>query len=242
MNPFPDQLSLNIKLDDSVSLDKFIKCKSNSNSLEFLKNTVLETSVSNLFYIWGREGVGKSYIMQALNREFINLNKKTLHLSLDDSRITSHEIFQNLGTLDVLLIEKIDRLPQDKDWELQVFALINDALSGNTKIYLSSNLVSKDLNIELTDLRSRMSYFTAIEIPEITDEEKIEALYQSSKRKGISLDNKTIEYIISHTSRSLSDLLKLINDLDLYSLKKKRKVTPSLVRELLETRSDSLHK
>ena len=118
MNQLPDQLSLNIKLDDSVSLDKFIKCKSNSNSLEFLRSTVLDTSVSNLFFIWGLEGVGKSYIMQALNKEFINLNKKTLHLSLDDSRITSHEIFQNLGSLDVLLIEKIDRLPQDQDWEL----------------------------------------------------------------------------------------------------------------------------
>ena len=242
MNQLPDQLSLNIKLDDSVSLDKFIKCKSNSNSLEFLRSTILDTSVSNLFFIWGLEGVGKSYIMQALNKEFINLNKKTLHLSLDDSRITSHEIFQNLGSLDVLLIEKIDRLPQDLDWELQIFALINDDLSGNTKIYLSSNLVSKDLKIGLKDLKSRLSYFTAIEIPEITDEEKIEALHQSSERKGISLDNKTIEYIVSHTSRSLSDLLKLINDLDIYSLKKKRRVTQSLVRELLQTRSDSLHK
>ena len=76
----------------------------------------------------------------------------------------------------------------------------------------------------------------------ITDEEKIEALHQSSERKGISLDNKTIEYIVSHTSRSLSDLLNLINDLDIYSLKKKRRVTQSLVRELLQTRSDSLHK
>ena len=35
MNQPPDQLNLNIKLDDSVSLDKFIKCDSNRNSLEF---------------------------------------------------------------------------------------------------------------------------------------------------------------------------------------------------------------
>ena len=62
------------------------------------------------------------------------------------------------------------------------------------------------------------------------------------KRKGIHLDKKTIDYIVSHTSRSLSDLLKLINELDIYSLKKKRKVTPSLVRELLQTKSDSLHR
>ena len=238
----PDQLSLNIKLDDSVSLDKFIKCDSNRNSLEFLKSTLLENSVSNLFYLWGLEGVGKSYLMQALHREFINRDMKTLHLSFDDNRITSPDIFKNLGILEVLLIEKIDQLPQETDWETALFSLINEALSSKTKIYLSSNLVSKDLKIELIDLKSRLSYFTAIEIPEITDEEKKEALSQSSKRKGIHLDEKTIDYIVSHTSRSLSDLLKLINELDIYSLKKKRKVTPSLVRELLQTKSDSLHR
>ena len=242
MNQPPDQLSLNIKLDDSVSLDKFIKCESNRNSLEFLKSTLLENSISNLFYLWGLEGVGKSYLMQALHREFINRNMKTLHLSFDDNRITSPDIFKNLGTLEVLLIEKIDQLPQENDWEIALFSLINEALSSKTKIYLSSNLVSKDLKIELMDLKSRLSYFTAIEIPEITDEEKKEALSQSSKRKGIYLDKKTIDYIVSHTSRSLSDLLKLINELDIYSLKKKRKVTPSLVRELLQTKSDSLHR
>ena len=242
MNQLHDQLSLNIKLDDAVSLDKFIKCDSNRNSIEFLQSTLLENSVSNLFYLWGLEGVGKSYIMQALHREFINRNMKTLHFSLDDNRITSPDIFKNLGTLEVLLIEKIDQLPQEKNWEVAIFSLINEALSSKTKIYLSSNLVSKDLNIKLQDLKSRLSYFTAIEIPEITDEEKMVALSQSSKRKGIHLDKKTIGYIISHTSRSLSDLLKLINELDIYSLKKKRKVTPSLVRELLQTKSDSLHR
>ena len=238
----PDQLSLNIKLDDSVSLDKFIKCDSNRNSLEFLKSTLIEDSVSNLFYLWGLEGVGKSYLMQALHREFINRDMKTLHLSFDDNSITSPDIFKNLGTLEVILIEKIDQLPHENDWEIALFSLINEALSSKTKIYLSSNLVSKDLKIELMDLKSRLSYFTAIEIPEITDEEKKEALSQSSKRKGIHLDKKTIDYIVSHTSRSLSDLLKLINELDIYSLKKKRKVTPSLVRELLKTKSDSLHR
>ena len=138
MSKLPEQLSLNIKLDDSVSLEKFIHCESNNNSLEFLKSSILEDSTSNLFYIYGREGVGKSYIMRALNREFTSLNKKTLHLSLMDSRITSHEIFQNLGSLDVLLIEKIEKLPKDKDWEVQFFSLINEFMEAY-KIIISTN-------------------------------------------------------------------------------------------------------
>ena len=242
MSESPDQLSLNIKLDDSVSLDKFIECESNIDCLNFLRNTLKEDSISNLFYIWGREGVGKSYIMQALNREFISLDKRTFHLSLSDKRVSSHEILQNLESLDVILIENIDSLPKDEEWETQIFSLINNALTSKTKIYLSSCTVSKDLQISLKDLQSRLSYFTAIEIPEISNEEKLDALSQSSTRKGIYLDTKTKEYIINNTSRGLSDLLQLLNDLDVYSLKKKKKVTPSLIRQLLKVRSDNPHK
>tara|TARA_B100001079_G_scaffold124411_1_gene106585 strand:- start:3267 stop:3995 length:729 start_codon:yes stop_codon:yes gene_type:complete len=237
----PDQLNLNIKLDDSVSLEKFIHCESNKEALNFLKKSLEKDSVSNLFYIWGEEGVGKSYIMQALNKELIGLNKKTLHLSLDDSRITSPEILKNLDSLEAILIEKLDKLEKTNDWETQLFNLVNEALNSETKIYLSSNIVSKDLEIELKDLKSRLSYFTAIEIPEITQDEKIDALRQSSARRGIELDEKTIDFILNHTSRSLSDLLRLINEIDLYSLKKKRKVTPYLIRELLKVKSDKNH-
>jgi len=66
--------------------------------------------------------------------------------------------------------------------------------------------------------------------------EKKQALLQSSKRKGLLLDDKTIKYIISYTSRSLSDLLRLLNELDSFSLKKKKKISPSLVREMVNTK------
>ena len=242
MSESPDQLSLNIKLDDSVSLDKFIECDSNIDCLNFLRNTLKEDSISNLFYIWGREGVGKSYIMQALNREFIYLHKRTFDLCLKDKRVSSHEILQNLESLDVILIENIDSLPKDEEWETQIFSLINNALTSKIKIYLSSCTVSKDLQISLKDLQSRLSYFTAIEIPEISNEEKLDALSQSSARKGFDLDTKTKEFIINNTSRGLSDLLQFLNDLDAYSLKKKKRVTPSLIRQLLKVRSDNPHK
>jgi len=61
-------------------------------------------------------------------------------------------------------------------------------------------------------------------------------LLQSSERKGFLLDSKTIKYIISYTSRSLSDLLRLLNELDSFALKKKKKISPSLVREMVNTK------
>ena len=127
-------------------------------------------------------------------------------------------------------------MEDSEDWERGMFNLINECYMSGTRIYLSSNTVTKDLTIRLADLASRLSSFTAIEIPEITEEEKVQALIQASKRKGLVLDEKTIKYIVSYTSRSLSDLLRLLNELDSFSLQKKKKISPSLVREMVSAK------
>ncbi|MDG2456278.1 MAG: hypothetical protein P8N10_01580, partial [SAR86 cluster bacterium] len=66
-------------------------------------------------------------------------------------------------------------------------------------------------------------------------------LKQSAERKGIELEERTVKYILTYTSRNLSDLLKLLSELDDFSLEKKKKLSPSLVRELLSQKSSSLH-
>ena len=92
--------------------------------------------------------------MKAINKEYVSLGKKVFHLSLDDPRVTSHEIIQNLDSMDVVLIERIDCLAKEEVWETQMFSLVNSALKGETKVYFSSCIVAKDLKIELRDLMS----------------------------------------------------------------------------------------
>ena len=52
MNEAPDQLSLNIKLDDSVSLEKFIYCETNKTAIDLIKGTLAQDNISNLFYLF----------------------------------------------------------------------------------------------------------------------------------------------------------------------------------------------
>ena len=236
MNKIPEQLHLNVQLDDSITLDKFINCDSTKDFLNILNNTTEDNSISNFYLIWGDEGRGKSYVMQGLHRKHIEDSKQTFRFSFKDKKVTSPEILMNLDSLEALFIEDLESMEISEDWERAMLNLINGCYVSGTKIYLSSNIVSKDLPIKLKDLASRLSSFTAIEVPEITEEEKKQALLQSSERKGFLLDSKTIKYIISYTSRSLSDLLRLLNELDSFSLKKKKKISPSLVRELVNTK------
>ena len=237
----PRQLLLDIKLDESVSLENFIKCDSTNTALSILGNVVESSSISNSFLLWGRAGVGKNYLMQALNRGFLNQNLKTAFVALSDPRINEPEILDGLDQMDAVFIEGLDKLGDSEDWEGALFNLINQSLINETKLVFSSHCVAQDLTVRLKDLRSRLLAFTAVEIPEITENEKIEALKQSAERKGIELEEKTVKYILTYTSRNLSDLLRLLSELDDFSLEKKKKLSPSLVRELLSQRSSSLH-
>ena len=58
MNKLPEQLHLNVQLDDSISLDKFIDCDSTKDFLKILSNTVEDSSISNFYLIWGVSGRG----------------------------------------------------------------------------------------------------------------------------------------------------------------------------------------
>ena len=236
MNKLPEQLHLNVQLDDSISLDKFIDCRSTEDFLKIIKNSTLDQSISSFYLIWGDEGRGKSYVMQGLHKKYIQDDKKTFHFSFEDKRINSTEILMNLSSLEAIFIEDFESMEDSEDWERGMFNLINECYMNGTKIYLSSNKVTKNMQIRLADLASRLSSFTAIEIPEITEEEKIQALIQSSTRKGLVLDERTLKYIVNYTSRSLSDLLKLLNELDSFSLQKKKKISPALVREMINTK------
>jgi len=237
----PKQLFLDIKLDESISLDNFINCDSTNTLLRILRAISTQGTVSNFHFLWGNKGSGKSYLMHALNKECLLNNLSTVFVSFSDERINSPEILDGLSEMNVLFLENIQDMKQTAEWERAVFNLINECIANQNQIVISSEKLAKNLNIQLKDLESRILAFTGVEVPEIFEEEKIEALIQSAKRKGITLEDKTIKYILTYTSRNLSDLLRLLSELDEFSLEKKKKLSPSLVRQLLSQKSSNSH-
>tara|TARA_Y100001970_G_scaffold158998_1_gene194460 strand:+ start:80105 stop:80836 length:732 start_codon:yes stop_codon:yes gene_type:complete len=235
----PLQLSLEIRLDESICLENFISCNSTSHLLKILKNSVRQDSVLMQFFLWGNEGVGKTYLIHALTKEFLKKNESYVYLSFKDKRINSTKILDGLEEVDTVFIDDLNYCNFSEEWEISLFNLINRVFINEKKIYISSINPAKDLDLKLPDLISRLNSFTALEIPDIDDVEKFKALRESALRKGIDLDNKVIDFIIRHTSRRLSDLLSLIDELDSFSLQKQRKITIPLINELLKNKEDS---
>ena len=148
-------------------------------------------------------------------------------------------MFKGLEKLNAVFLENVHLLPQSHEWEEAFFNLVEGCMKENCKLFLTADRVAKLLKIKLPDLKSRLLAFTALEVPEIKEEEKASALKEEASRRGIDLGNKEVRYILTHTSRSLSDLLRLLSDLDSFSLEKQRKLTIVLIKELLATRDNN---
>jgi len=237
----PKQLHLDVKLDESITLDNFLSCSSTELVLKASNNFISNHSSFRTLYLWGKEGVGKNYLLNATNRKCKESKLSSTFLSFSSNTFEDKSLLEGLEELDVVFIEGLERYPKGEDWEVALFNLINAGSSKGLRMFFSSNQVAKDLSIQLPDLKSRLIAFPAFELPEITEKEKISALEQSAKRKGLIFEEKVLTYILNHTSRSLTDLLKLMFELDTFSLEKKRKISISLVKELLSDKADNLN-
>ena len=94
-------------------------------------------------------------------------------------------------------------MEDSEDWERGMFNLINECYMSGTRIYLSSNTVTKDLTIRLADLASRLSSFTAIEKHEITDKENI----MRGARAEVDFKNEISKMISGPTGKRVTGIL-----------------------------------
>ena len=232
----PKQLNLDVKLDETINLNNFIICPSTEIILKASRDFISGPDTTKTFFLWGKKGAGKNYLLHSINREFLEKKLHSAFISFENSLLDNPSVLDGLEDLDVIFIESMEQFPSSKEWELALFNLINACLLKDCKIFISSQVTAKHMEINLVDLKSRLLAFPAFELPEINEDEKLKAMQEAASRKGWELEDNVLSYILTHTPRNLSDLMSLMNDLDTFSLEKKRKVSIVLVRELISNK------
>ncbi len=232
----PKQLNLDVKLDEAININNFIICPSTEIILKASRDFISGPDTTKTFFLWGKKGAGKNYLLHSINREFLEKKLHSAFISFENSLLDNPSVLDGLEDLDVIFIESMEQFPSSKEWELALFNLINACLLKDCKIFISSQVTAKHMEINLVDLKSRLLAFPAFELPEINEDEKLKAMQEAASRKGWELEDNVLSYILTHTSRNLSDLMSLMNELDTFSLEKKKKVSIALVRELISNK------
>ena len=232
----PKQLNLDVKLDEAININNFIICPSTEIILKASRDFISGPETTKTFFLWGKKGAGKNYLLHSINREFLEKKLHSAFISFENSLLDNPSVLDGLEDLDVIFIESMEQFPSSKEWELALFNLINACLLKDCKIFISSQVTAKHMEINLVDLKSRLLAFPAFELPEINEDEKLKAMQEAASRKGWELEDNVLSYILTHTSRNLSDLMSLMNELDTFSLEKKKKVSIALVRGLISNK------
>jgi DnaA family protein len=235
------QFTLDILTSPEPSLDNFIYPVSETTSqvsiLEVLKQLQMwhldhQTTrfEFNIIYLWGPPGSGKSHLLLAMQKFYENLKLAHLYLNTQQPNWQFADIQTGPDCM-AYLIDDVDNLtiPEVN----QLFKLLIDQKNSPEKlIIVSGSQSSHHLKIR-DDISSRLASGLNFELSFLTDEQKILALQELIKARGLNISPDIPIWLMSHFYRDLPSLISIIEAVDHYSLQTKRAITLPLLKELL---------
>ena len=227
-----EQLPLSFRIRSEATLENFLPGK-NELLLNELKRLFAPAAEGTLF-ISGPHGCGKTHLLMAACQSAEQHGLSSAYLPLDELKNLSPQILQNLAELDLVALDDVQAIGGSKEWEQALFSLFNQAREGGCKLVFSSDRGPASLNIQLADLKSRLTWGAAFQLHPLDDNGKRQLLLQTAERLGVVLKEEAATFLISRCSRDINTLLELLNKLDRASMIAQRKLTLPFVRTQLE--------
>ena len=215
------------------SLSNFI-----SDDQDFVSKILKTLDSSNFIgiHIYSEDAVGKTHILNALCNHFSDMKKNISYIPLKNYKELINYVEDNLTHLDFVFIDDIECIFSKKEWELSLIKIYNLVKDNNKKIIFSSNNISKDYdNIFFDDLRSRISSLHTFEIPIKNEKSKIQILKKYIERNHFNISDKIVEYLMKYHDRSIRYSIKILNDLNNFSLSNKTRVNLKNISKILES-------
>ncbi|NOZ52608.1 MAG: DnaA regulatory inactivator Hda [Gammaproteobacteria bacterium] len=226
------QLPLGFTFSDDVSFETFY-VGSNSLLLKQLLASVHERS-EPLIYMWGSRGVGKTHLLQAACQYVAKQAQSIAFVPLREHQRLSPEMFQGLEHLKLVCIDDVEAIKGHSAWEEALFHLYNRARETHLPILMSGKVAPAQLGLSLQDLVSRLGWGLVFHLQELNDEEKLGAIQQRAKFRGMVLSDDVGRYLLKRYSRETHALFQLLDQLDKASLTAQRKLTIPFVRRFVQ--------
>lgn len=228
------QLELGIKPALKYDFENYIVSDSNTQAVCHLKY-LLNSPENSYIYLWGGAGVGKSHLLHAVIELAIEKNLLTSYFSFDniDLSTTSVEILDSLEDLDIVCIDDIQCIAGHSIWEEALFGFYNRIKDANKVLIMTSDCSVNSLNITLPDLKSRLAWGVSYNLKPLNDNEKQTLLQTKAEERGMTLSDDLAKYLITRGKRDIAGLSQMLDELDLASLRHKRKLTIPFSKEVL---------
>ena len=230
-----DQLPLALRLPAASGFRSFV-VDGNEETVESLRQWVIGAGHRYLF-LHGAAGSGKSHLLQACCHEIVDGGATVLYLPLDQEG-PAPAMLEDLETRDAVVIDAVQSIAGDADWECALFDLYNRLQDAGRRLLVAGRVPPQMLGLGLPDLASRLSAGPAYVLRALDDAGRARLLASAADQRGLRLDPTAIKYILNRCPRDPGWLLRLLDDIDRRSLQRRRAPTVRLIGELLAERGE----
>jgi DnaA family protein len=210
------QLTLDFKLRDDATF---------ANYLGVAKSRL--DNPGQLVYLWGESQSGRSHLLQAC------CHMVTDAIYLQNLQGLSVEVLKQLEHRSLICLDDIDTVVGQADWEEALFHLINAVKDAGSRLVVVANQTARQLPVKLPDLHSRLLAAVTVETDHLTDEQKLAVLKLHAHNRGFDLKDEVGQFIMSRTTRDMSNLVKMLEQLEVESLRQQKRVTIPFVKHTL---------
>lgn len=230
------QLPLGIGLRDDATFETFHPGP-NGDAVATLESLVAGDG-EWFVYLWGRQGTGRSHLLQAVCARAGRLGRRAGFLPLEQVRDFGAGLVEGWESLELICIDDLHRVAGDRSWEEALFVLYNAVRERNGRLVVTSDGPPAGLETALPDLRSRMGAGPVFQLRLMDEPDALAALQLRARSRGLDLPEDVGRYMLRRCRRDMGSLHALLDELDRASLAAQRRLTVPFVRHVLHGREE----
>jgi len=228
----PRQLALQIQINERASLDNFFISKNNNKAIQILKDLLKRSNNGAQIFIDDLGSNGKSYLLQAICNDFSNSNNSTIYIPMQKAINLEPSILEGINDLNLICLDDIDLISNQRDWELALFNLINECYEKDCFLLLSGSIDKLEV---FPDLISRIKKMEVLRLKALDDDELLRATQAISKNLNIEISDKNMNYLINNSRRDIKTVFRTLSQLEKESLERKKSIGLNLIKEVIQS-------
>ena len=230
VNPLPAQLALRLTKSRPLSrLEDYIEADGH-HVVEQIRH-FLQSTDEVAFYVSGCLASGKTHLLLGATQTFPE--GKAVYLNLSEMTETPTAILDGVEEMSLVCLDNIEAMVGNTLWQRALFHLFNRCHTTGCKMMVSGLESPNNTDLELPDLKSRLSWGIVLRLPTLNEIQRIEVLDMQAHYFGIKLTDEVKLYILKRAPRDLNSLTDLLYQLEQASLQQKRAITIPFIKSIM---------
>lgn len=202
-------------------------------------------STYNPLLIYGKSGLGKTHLIQAIGTEIKELypKKNVLYVDADtfERQFTQSCIENNRNNflqfyqhIDVLIIDDVQLFKDKTQTQNAFFQIFNYLHQKGKQIVLSSDCPPVEMQGLNERLLSRFKWGLSAELTVPNFETRLEILKQKIQKEGIEIEEEVMEYIANHITSNIRELEGVLISILAQATINKKQLNLDLAKDVVE--------